>query len=139
VHHASIAVSDMDRSIKFYRVILGLHFSLPPTEESGEEVSKGVGVPNARLKYAILQTPDNKGQVELVQYLNPVGKRIYRDNNDIGSMHIAFRVKDIDKAYEELKKNGVEFLTPPVKNPGGKGGFVYFRDPDGVTLELMED
>lgn len=140
VHHIAINVSDIKKLKKFYQEVLGLKLLFPPQEGSGAELEKAVNVPRAKLKYAMLQAGDTC--VELIQYLNPIGKPYDRKNCDTGNMHLAFRVSDIDKAYAELKKKGVKFNNPPVKIDSGplKGcAFAYFTDPDGVTLEIFQE
>jgi catechol 2,3-dioxygenase-like lactoylglutathione lyase family enzyme len=60
--------------------------------------------------------------------------------NMIGYRHIAFIVDDLDKSFEILKGNGVEFFSEPitVSEPESVKGFrfVYFRDPEGNIIEL---
>ena len=140
VHHIAINVSEINKSINFYQEVLGLELIFPPQEASGEELEKAVKVPNVKLKFAMLQTGDNV--VELLQYVNPVGKPYDRRNCDTGNTHLAFRVSDIDKAYAELEKKGVKFNGPPIRIDSGplKGcAWAYFTDPDGVTLEIFQE
>lgn len=137
VHHSCVIVSDMDRSLAFYRDILGLKI-LNVGESGGEETSQGVGVKSAKLKAAMLKAGDDI--VELIQYVNPKGKPYDRLPCDIGNMHIAFRVSDINKMYGELIKKGVKFNALPLefKTVHTKSLWVYFKDPDGAQLELVE-
>lgn len=65
--------------------------------------------------------------------------------NTQGLRHIAFQVEDIEGEYARLKAAGVEFVGAPVAVPGsvirhddGQKRLCYFRDPDGVVLELAE-
>ena len=55
---------------------------------------------------------------------------------DGGVIHVALIVDDLMELYERLKGEGVTFNSQPY-NLGG-GLIVYMRDPDGVTLELMQ-
>jgi catechol 2,3-dioxygenase-like lactoylglutathione lyase family enzyme len=55
----------------------------------------------------------------------------------VGAAHLAFVVGDIQAAYEELTAEGVEFLSEPNTDRYGER-WVYFRDPDGITVELMQ-
>lgn len=62
-------------------------------------------------------------------------------NNDVGAVHVTFVVSDCRKAYEELKAKGVQFNREPQVIPGGPWNrwvIAYLRDPDGVTLELVQ-
>ena len=51
-------------------------------------------------------------------------------------MGVSLRVDDIAAAYEELRSRGVEFETPPEKQPWG-GTLAHFRDPCGNVLTLF--
>jgi catechol 2,3-dioxygenase-like lactoylglutathione lyase family enzyme len=138
INHHSIAVSDIDKSIAFYRDTLGLKLLYTEYFE-GETLSKGVGVKNAAMKLAVLQA--GKDTLELIEYTSPRGKPYDRLPCDIGIMHIAFQVNDVYKMYDELTKKGVKFNNPPVENTEGpmKGMiWCYFSDPDGAQLELVE-
>ena len=139
VHHVSVTVSDIDKSIAFYRDILGLKLLYPPEESGGKEISKGVRVKGAKMMTAILRAGDDA--IELIQYIAPKGKPYDRLPCDIGNMHIAFRVPNINKSYNELKDKGVKFNTLPIEIADGpmKGWlWNYFTDPDGAQLELVE-
>ena len=59
----------------------------------------------------------------------------------MGSTHVCIDVPDLQKAYDDLREKGIEFLAPPLHIDSGplEGcSFVYFKDPNGVTLELFE-
>ena len=128
----------MTKSLAFYKDKLGLKL-LYSTIGRGETTSQGVGVKGADMKIAVLEAgPD---VVELIQYVAPKGKPYDRLPCDIGNMHLAFRVSDVHDAYKELKKKGIRFNTLPNKITEGpmKGWiWVYFNDPDGSQLELVE-
>ncbi len=60
--------------------------------------------------------------------------------SNIGCSHIAFATENcIDELYEELVAKGINFISPPqeVEEEGEVIKFCYFKDPDGVTLELI--
>jgi len=141
IHHAAINVVDMKRSIKFYTEIMNLKLVVSPRTYSGRELDHVINVKNARVKGALLMAEDGS-ILELLQYLSPVGRPYDRRNCDLGNMHLAFRVKDISKIYDRLTNSEVRFNTRPstVKLGPLKGvKFVYFIDPNGVTLELFEE
>ena len=80
--------------------------------------------------------------MELLQYLSPASPSEHpMPPNTLGAMHLAFDVDDIQAKVKELEAKGVKFLTPPnVVTEGDLKGWnwVYFKDPDGITLELIE-
>ena len=142
VHHTGIIVKNLDRSIYFYHDLLGLEFlSQPSPWFSGEELAKGVGVPGASLRQVNLRAGD--GVLELLEYGNrPEANTEVAPQNRLGSMHVALRVDDIAATVADLQSKGVEFLSAPnIVDEGVLAGWrwVYFRDPDGVTVELVEE
>jgi catechol 2,3-dioxygenase-like lactoylglutathione lyase family enzyme len=136
--HTSITVSNLERSIAFYRDILGLEL-LYTRESSGEGLSKGVGVENAHLKIAMFRVGDDF--LELIEYVAPKCVPKGLRPCDIGSMHVAFHVIDIGEMEQRLTKHGYHFNAPPRRiTEGPMKGWIwaYFKDPDGAQLELVE-
>lgn len=136
--HTSITVSNLERSIVFYRDILGLEL-LYTRESSGKELSKSLGVENAHLKIAMFKVGND--YLELIEYVTPkcVPKGLLPC--DIASMHVAFHVKDISEMEQRLINHGYHFQAPPRKiTEGPMKGWIwaYFKDPDGAQLELVE-
>jgi catechol 2,3-dioxygenase-like lactoylglutathione lyase family enzyme len=141
IHHIGITVPDLDRGIAFYHGVLGLEFFDPPSPVFDEpELAERVGVPNAALRQVNLALGDSI--VELIEYTAPQPPAPQPVVvNAIGAAHLAFRVEDIEAAKAELEAAGVEFLSEPnVVDEGVLAGWrwVYFRDPFGIVLELVE-
>jgi catechol 2,3-dioxygenase-like lactoylglutathione lyase family enzyme len=138
LHHTSITVNDLESSIGFYRDVLGLEL-LFTRESSGEGLSKGLGVENAHLKIAMFRAGDDF--LELIEYVNPKCEAKKLRPCDIGNMHVALRVTDIEQLGRRLKTHGHNFNAPPRRIAEGpmKGWvWAYFKDPDGAQLELIE-
>jgi catechol 2,3-dioxygenase-like lactoylglutathione lyase family enzyme len=98
-----------------------------------------VGIPGARLKIAGLDIPGL--HLDLIEYLEPKGAAAAGPPNDVGNVHIGFTVDDMWAAYNAMVAAGVRFMSEPVSPTVGpnKGGWaVYFVDPDGVTLEMIQ-
>lgn len=140
VHHTCITVSDRDRSVAFYRDLLGLELIMTEeSERSQDDRSKALGVAGAKVKLAILRAGNTR--VELIEYATSQGRPYDRKNNDVGAMHIAFQVEDIDAVYQRMLEHGVRFTSEPVTIPAGpmKGWrWTYFFDPDGVSMEIIQ-
>jgi catechol 2,3-dioxygenase-like lactoylglutathione lyase family enzyme len=140
VDHMCFTVEDLDRSLKFYRDVLGLKVVfVEESEASRDDRSETLGVAKSRLKLALLLAGDTR--IELIEYLTPKGRPYDRVNCDIGTGHIAFTVEDIDASYQGLLAQGVRFTAPPATIPAGpmKGWrWTYFFDPDGISLELIQ-
>lgn len=145
IWHFSFTVSDIQRSIAFYRDILGMEL-VHTQEQANPYTRKLVGYPDAHLKVAMLKTPADTCSpsthvLELVEYVAPRGVKIDTATRNAGSAHLAFVVDDIFAAYESLRRQGVRFRSEPVAIEAGanRGGYtVYFLDPDDITLEIVQ-
>jgi catechol 2,3-dioxygenase-like lactoylglutathione lyase family enzyme len=142
VHHTGIIVKNLDRSIYFYRDVLGLPILTEPSPWfSGPELATGVGVPGGSLRQCNLQA--GTGVLELLEYGNrPADNTEVQPQNRLGAMHIALKVDDLAATVAELRAKGIDFLSEPnVVDEGVLAGWrwIYFLDPDGVTIELVEE
>ncbi len=137
--HVGITVSNIDRSIAFYRNIMG--FEVTDKERcTGELFEKVTGVPGAEIDIAYVKAP---GQVlELLCYLKPEDRvRSTLRPCDSGALHLSFRVKNIESVIQAIKAGGFEAVNPiQTVGDGPRRGLraIYARDPDGVVLEFME-
>ena len=136
MNHTGFVVKDLDKSITFYRDIMGLELT-STYEREGEPISQVVGYKSAHLKIAILSIEDGH-KLELIQYMYPSGSEcIELERNALGSTHLAFNVENIDETSRELVRQGAIKLNPPVVVAPGKVA-CYMQDPDGNWIELME-
>jgi catechol 2,3-dioxygenase-like lactoylglutathione lyase family enzyme len=145
VFHTGITVSDLDRSIAFYRDCLGLEL-VAQWDSAQPYLRTVVGFPDAELRIALLRVPGADGgrsghHIELLEYRTPRGVRADARTCNPGNAHVAFMVDDLDAAYAVMKAKGVRFKSAPVeithgRNKGAKA--VYLLDPDDVTLELVQ-
>jgi len=140
VHHTGIIVKNLDRSIYFYHDLLGLEFQNEPSPWfAGPELEQGVGVPGGTLRQVCLVAGNDI--VELVEYGNTPSDSTPEPQNRVGAMHVALRVDDAAQTRADLVAKGVEFLSEVnTVDEGVLAGWrwVYFRDPDGITVELVE-
>lgn len=137
LHHVGITVRDLEESLEWYQRVFDVKHEFI-AEASGPEIAQAVGVPNADFRFAFLRFGSTV--VELLCYSNDSDKSNTRSNSDVGSAHVCIHVNDVQASYEALVAKGVEFLSEPVKVTEGPlcgATFVYFKDPNGVTLELI--
>lgn len=142
--HTGITVRDMERALCFYRDLLGLKV-LGDITFSGAETDALTQVQGACLRAVYLRSEeDPKGPpLELLQFIEPQGDTgtPYARLTNPGITEVAFWVKDIEQTCRALRARGVEFYSAPqlfVLEGYGKVKAVYFRDPDGTTLELLQ-
>jgi catechol 2,3-dioxygenase-like lactoylglutathione lyase family enzyme len=142
IHHTGLVVRDLDRSIYFYHDTLGLPFANEPTPWfSGPQLEQGVGVPGAVLRQVSMWVGENS-TMELIEYGNrPESSTASVPNNHLGAAHVCFKVDDVHAKKAELEEKGVKFYSDVnVVDEGPLAGWrwVYFSDPDGLALELVE-
>ena len=142
MNHTGFVVADMDRALGFYRDMLGL------TEErnlvvDGEYISQLVGYPDSKLHIVYLGVGDMRHAVELIQYLNPVGRpSTPAERNEVGASHLGVIVEDLDSMYKDMSAKGVRFVSPPAVRENAEYPWArkacYVQDPDGNWLEFIE-
>lgn len=146
VDHINIVVSDMARSVRFYTDILGFRVTREAVLK-GEWIETVVGLKGVRADVVYLEPPEGGLRIELLQYHAPEGAAPPENAqaNTVGLRHVAFQVRDIEGMCTRLAAAGVEVIGAPVAVPGsvvkheaGRKTLCYFRDPDGVLLELAE-
>jgi catechol 2,3-dioxygenase-like lactoylglutathione lyase family enzyme len=136
VCQTSFTVADLDRSVAFYRDVMGfkLRHIAEPSASANPRVGVITGFPGARIRVAMFDIDGY--ELELIQYVAPAGKSATPERRDAGAAHIAFRSQDIESDYQRLKARGVRFVSPPQDFGAAKA--CYFTDPDGITLELLQ-
>ena len=138
--HTGITVSNLERSLAFWRDVLGFEFS-HTAHQKGELAEEITGVEGAELKLAVLKTPGGH-KIELLEYLAPADlKRANLRPCDVGFVHVALLVDDLDAVLAQITASGWEAAGKPqtlTKGPNTGKRVVYVRDPDGTTIELMQ-
>lgn len=138
IHHIALSIKDMDRSLAFYRDLLGLEVAMDKSwEDAGETGDKILRVKGTAARQVMLKCGDV--MVELFQFNRPEPAPMAEDRPviDRGITHLCFDVKDVDAEYERLSKAGVIFHCEP-QNLGSNCRTTYGRDPDGNVVEFQE-
>lgn len=143
--HVGVTVTDLNRSIEFYQNLLGLSFKGKLVME-GEKTDKLFNMDDCQVEVAYLNGSDHimAPSIELLQFLNPTTISSQSDLHKTSISEICFRVKDIDSFYKRLLENGVDCISEPqvfdfTENGFGKSKAMYFKDPDGIILEAIEE
>ena len=120
-HHIAIIVSDYEKSKEFYIDKLGF-------ELFGEFYR-----PEQNDYLRMLR----QGDTVIELFVRPDAPQRVNNPEALGLRHLAFHVEDIEPAVAWLKEQGIE--TEPVRvDPYNGGRFTFFKDPDGLPLELHE-
>ena len=94
----------------------------------------------AEISIAVLKAPGHR--IELLQYHAPSDrKRVDLRPCDVGSVHVAFTVDDLDAVLDTIAASGWKAAGKPQTlktGPNAGRRVVYVRDPDGTTIELMQ-
>jgi catechol 2,3-dioxygenase-like lactoylglutathione lyase family enzyme len=138
VHHTGFTVSDLERTRDWYQRLFGLVRGDEMTA-SGDVISEFTQVDGAEVRAAFITCGDTA--IELLQY-TPPGRPFDRRNDDVGNAHVCLVVDDIDEAFAVLSEEGFPPTTsePLRVTEGDLAGYavIYFRDPDGILVELYE-
>jgi catechol 2,3-dioxygenase-like lactoylglutathione lyase family enzyme len=138
VRHVGIVVGDLERSLHFYRDLLGLQIERL-MDESGHFVETILGLPGVRVTTAKLRGAEGPTLVELLHFREPVGvRREPMSPLTLGLTHIALTVDDVDATYQRLSKAGIAFIEAPQVSPTGLAKVAFCRDPEGTLIELVQ-
>jgi glyoxylase I family protein len=138
--HTGLTVSDIERSLAFWRDVLGFEVS-HRAHQKGELAEQITGVTGAEILIAVLKAPGHK--IELLEYRAPGDrKQENRDRPcDVGAAHIALTVDNLDKVLDRIAASGWKRAGEPqtlTVGPNAGRRVIYVRDPDGTTIEFMQ-
>ncbi len=133
VDHVAIAVKtgELEGQVNSYKM-LGFR------EIHREEVYGG-----DQVREVLLQIGDGPNLIQLLEPMtpeSPVTKLIERNGGRGGFAHVAFRVTDIQQAFDRMKANGINIIDKAPR-PGSRGTTVFFVHPKsfGFLIEVVED
>jgi catechol 2,3-dioxygenase-like lactoylglutathione lyase family enzyme len=147
-----IGVSDMDRSVRFYRDLLDFDVVVSDQEDVFEDF-QGLRGSNEQYRRVILEKSKmpigpfspllGTNQIELIQPLEGTGHHVFQDRfwGDPGFIHLCFDVQDMTGLKEKAAKLGYPFTVDSADSfDMGKaaGRFGYVEDPDGTLIEFVE-
>jgi catechol 2,3-dioxygenase-like lactoylglutathione lyase family enzyme len=138
--HIGFTVASIERSIAFYSALLGDEPLLRKVWDQ-RYVDRIVGYPGVVLDVALWRLPGGT-VLELLEYRNPQPGKVDMETFNAGNAHLCLVTEDIEADVARLQPLGAEFRDPePVDIPWGpyRGGRAcYLRDPDGISIELIE-
>ena len=119
IDHVAITVKNLQETVDFYAK---LGFKPGARSESPTQITLFLEAGEARLE--IFAPKSQTSPREL-------------GDNDQGMKHIAIKVGDIWETYKEAKTKGIVFQSEPRRTPLGNT-VAFFRDPNGVLLQLLQ-
>ena len=122
--HVMIRVSDLDRSISFYRDILKMKLLRKNEFSEGEFTLAFLGY-------------GDESQSTALELTYNWGTNKYDLGNAYG--HLAIGVDDVYKACEDIKKSGGKVTREPGPMKHGTTVLAFVEDPDGYKIELLQD
>jgi lactoylglutathione lyase len=142
--HGGVAVSDMERSLAFYRDTLGLEVHFDVVLGAVDYVRAVLGVTMTDCRVVYLRVPGSDGVfVELLEYRGTGARPAAEPRSwEPGTGHLCFHVTDaaalhaaaVAAGYRSRSAGAVEIPVGP--NRGGRAA--YLIDPDGYHIELFQ-
>jgi catechol 2,3-dioxygenase-like lactoylglutathione lyase family enzyme len=135
--HVGIVVDDLAAAKAFFAE-LGLELQGEGRVE-GAWVDRVVGLDGIRVEYAMVETREGHGRLELIKFHAPSGPDgdHHAPANTPGIRHVAFVVDDIDAVVARLQARGAD-LVGEVERYGDIFRLCYLRGPEGIIVELAE-
>lgn len=115
LRHIAIIVSNLEKSVAFYRDLLGLSYVRAVEVRGTRGVDLTDGETNLRLLPAQTQN---------------AGATKQANDSSVGFNHIGFIVDDLDETYRKLKESKVRFLSQ------APADFFKISDPDGLVIDI---
>jgi lactoylglutathione lyase len=119
LNHTRYRVNDLDRTIRFYKDVLGLQELRRSKSPRGSEL-------------AFLKAPESEELIELCSFPASGPVQVQPDLT-----HLAFEVDSLDAFGKHLASLGLKYSDGPTMRPGG-GGFAFIDAPEGYEIELLE-
>lgn len=140
IGHVGICVSDMDRSLRFWRDGLGFEV-LREFEFRGSSWKRVIELDDLELQTRIIRR--DHMTLELMAFAKPghVGTTERSPMNRLGFTHLAVWVSDIDAAARLVEDYGgrvIEETRTSFDHPKLTGRWLICTDPDGIRVELVE-
>ena len=116
IDYVMVRVSDMARSVQFYRDKLGI----PLRFESPDWTEFETGSTTLALHGGDVSSARGSGE--------PIA----------GTSSIGFNVENLERTYEELRAKGIRFVMPPTDRPEERIKLAVCLDPDGLSISFAE-
>lgn len=142
VNHIGLGVRDMDKSMTFYKDILGFREEVIGYTAKMDLMAPMLPSPTPTMTVKIITENYRGAWIEAYQHVEPYEPGVVVPQwGEIGHMEFGITVSNIEKVYKQLEKKGVNFLCPIQSMdfpPSGEWKYVYMSDPNGFLVSLVE-
>ena len=135
-NHVGISVTDLDRSMAFYREMFGMEPLGDPFPFSGPQFSEIMDIPEVQGRMCMIA--GGNLWLELFEFSESKPKDPAYPVSDRGISHFGLTVDDVQATYNKLKAAGVPIHGRLQTFNGGSMRAAYCRDPDGNVFEIMQ-
>lgn len=118
--HTRYRLNDLEKSVQFYKNVLGL-----------EEVRRHKSPRGSELVF--LKAPQSEETIELCHFPSSGPVQVQADLT-----HLAFSVDSLEAFGKHLATLGLKYSDGPTMKPDGNGGFAFIDAPEGYEIELIE-
>jgi len=124
--HVSVRTRNIERSIGFYTRFLNL------------KLLNRREIPQNNAEIAFLQDSEGKGAMLELTFYKDQKRFVQAEYEDRVFDHIAFEVKDMEKAISLMRNEGVTITDEPFRLSPRGSLIAFVEDPDGTLIELIE-
>lgn len=118
--HTRYRLNDLERTVKFYKEILGL-----------EEVRRHRSPRGSELVF--MKAPGSEELIELCHFPGSEPVKVQPDLT-----HLAFEVPSLEEFGRHLAAHGIQYSDGPTHKEDGSGGFAFIDAPEGYEIELVQ-
>jgi catechol 2,3-dioxygenase-like lactoylglutathione lyase family enzyme len=140
VGNFSHVVADLERSLAFYRDVIGLEVNgaVRPFE-ANPAIQRLGNTGRSQSRFVTLKAPGADLGVEIIEYKDVDRKAADPGLQDPGAASLSLRVRDIDAIMARVTAAGARVVTKGgATNISGGRRMAYVKDPDGFFVELMQ-
>lgn len=120
LHHTRYRLNDLEKSVAFYKKVLGL-----------EEVRRHKSPRGSELVF--LKAAESEELIELCHFPRSGPVEVQPDLT-----HLAFEVDSLEEFGRHLASLGLKYSDGPTLKPDGSGGFAFIDAPEGYEIELIQ-
>ncbi len=135
ISHVGLTVKNLERSIAFYRDVIGLKEG-ERLELKSEVYRTYTRNPAAHIKFTYMTVGDFT--LQLIEYVGGGGDALDLSHNRVGCPHLAFRVPDAEAKYRQIQEREDGEVISEIVQLSPRSRNFYAKDPDGVLIELSQ-